>query len=58
MALNYLSSDPTPVDEILRQCHISGLAVLIILLELEIAGRIRRHTGNLVSLLYSMPKDL
>lgn len=56
--LNYLGLDPTPVDEILRQCHISGPVVMMSLLELELTGRIMRHPGNQVSLLYSMPKSL
>jgi len=43
---------PTPVlvDELIRQCQLSAAAVASLLLELELAGRIERHPGNLVSL--------
>ena len=48
-----LSPTPTPVDEIIRQCQIGGPAILVVLLELELAGRIQRHAGNQVSLVFS-----
>ena len=43
---------PTPVavDELVRQCQLSAASVATLLLELELAGRIERHPGNLVSL--------
>ena len=46
-----LSPTPVPVDELVRQCHLSPSLVMTILLELELAGRIGRHPGNQVSLL-------
>jgi DNA processing protein len=46
-----LSPTPLPVDELVRQCHLSPALVVTILLELELAGRIERHPGNQVSLL-------
>jgi DNA processing protein len=46
-----LSPTPVPVDELVRQCHLSPALVVTILLELELAGRIGRHPGNQVSLL-------
>jgi DNA processing protein len=45
-----LGPTPVPVDELVRQCHLSAAAVATLLLELELAGRIERHPGNLVSL--------
>jgi DNA processing protein len=45
-----LGPTPTPVDEIIRQCQLSPAIVLTVLLELELAGRLVRHPGNLVSL--------
>ena len=46
-----LAPSPTPVDEILRECHFSPAVVTTVLLELELAGRCERHPGNRVSLL-------
>jgi DNA processing protein len=45
-----LSPTPVAVDELMRQCQLSAAAVATLLLELELAGRIERHPGNLVSL--------
>jgi DNA processing protein len=44
-----LGPAPVEVDELVRICGGSTQAVLIILLELELAGRITRHPGNRVS---------
>ncbi len=41
---------PVPVDELIRQCGLSGAAVQLVLLELELAGRLERHAGGRVSL--------
>ena len=46
-----LSPTPVPVDELVRQCHLSAAVVVTILLELELAGRVARHPGNQVALL-------
>ncbi len=45
-----LGPTPVAVDELVRQCQLSAAAVATLLLELELAGRIERHPGNLVSL--------
>jgi DNA processing protein len=41
---------PTSVDELVRQCRAPAGAVLSILLELELAGRLYRESGNRVVL--------
>lgn len=48
-----LSHEPTPVDEIIRRCQIKPPILMMILIELELAGRIQRHPGNQVSLVLS-----
>ena len=48
--LEKLDRTPVAVDELVRQCHLSAAAVATLLLELELAGRVERHPGNLVSL--------
>jgi len=50
LVLERLGSAPVAVDELVRQCHLSAAAVATLLLELELAGRVERHPGNLVSL--------
>jgi len=40
---------PVEVDELVRQCNSTVSAVLSVLLELEVAGRLARHSGNRVS---------
>jgi DNA processing protein len=44
-----LSPVPLAVDEIIRQCHLSPPVVALVLLELELAGRIERHPGNRIA---------
>lgn len=46
-----LGPAPTPVDEVIRRCHVSAAEVAGLLLELELAGRLERHRGNSVSLI-------
>lgn len=41
---------PVPVDELIRQSGLPGAAVQLVLLELELAGRLDRHAGGRVSL--------
>ncbi len=48
-----LSFEPLGVDELIRTCQLSVNVVQTILLELELAGRVKRHHGNKVSLLES-----
>jgi DNA processing protein len=50
--LGLLGPSPVAVDELIRQCHMSAPAVLAVLLEAELAGRLDRHPGNQVSLRY------
>ncbi len=44
-----IGAAPVEVDELVRLCKSSASAVLAVLLELELAGRISRHSGNRVS---------
>jgi DNA processing protein len=44
-----LGVTPVEIDEIIRQIGASTGAILTVLLELELAGRCRRHPGNRVS---------
>lgn len=46
-----LGPAPLEVDEIIRSCQISPSVVSMVLLELELAGRLERHPGNRVSLI-------
>ncbi len=50
LVLEKLGPTPVPVDELVRQCQLTAAAVATLLLELELAGRVERHPGNLVSL--------
>jgi DNA processing protein len=45
-----LGYSPVVVDELLVQCQITAGTLSLILLELELAGRLQRHTGHRVSL--------
>ena len=49
--LSLLGPVPLQVDEIIRQCHLSPPVVALVLLELELAGRIERHPGNRIATL-------
>jgi DNA processing protein len=49
LILERLGPTPVAVDELVRQCHLSAAAVATLLLELELAGEVERHPGNLVS---------
>ena len=46
-----LGPAPTPVDEIIRHTGMHPAQVFMILLELDLAGRLERHAGGAVSLL-------
>ncbi|HTT80354.1 MAG TPA: DNA-processing protein DprA [Stellaceae bacterium] len=50
LIVEHLGPSPVAVDELVRQCQLSAASVATLLLELELAGRIERHPGNLVSL--------
>ena len=49
--LRLLSHTPTPVDDLVRRCQFSIAAVLAVLTELELAGRVESLPGNRVGLL-------
>lgn len=48
--MSLLSPAPVSVDDLIRLSNASARAVRMVLLELEIAGRLERHGGGLVSL--------
>ncbi len=48
-----LGPSPLPVDDLLRHCQFSPAAVMAVLLELELAGRVETLPGNRVALLES-----
>jgi DNA processing protein len=50
LILEALSPVPVAVDELARDCQVSLPVVLTILLELELAGRLERQSGQRVSL--------
>jgi DNA processing protein len=49
--LGLLSPTPVPVDDLVRRCQFSTSAVLAVLTELELGGRVESLPGNRVSLL-------
>ncbi|WP_235399082.1 DNA-processing protein DprA [Sphingomonas sp. SRS2] len=48
--IDLLGPVPLPVDELIRQAGVAAAIVQMVLLELELAGRIERHAGGRVSL--------
>ena len=48
--IDLASSSPTPVDEIIRRFNCAPATVKAALLDLEVAGRNRHLSGNLVAL--------
>tara|TARA_B100000073_G_C23744613_1_gene574764 strand:+ start:1915 stop:2976 length:1062 start_codon:yes stop_codon:yes gene_type:complete len=48
---NNLSHMPVTVDELLRTCQFNISEVQTVLLDMELGGRITRHSGNRISLL-------
>jgi DNA processing protein len=49
--LDLLGSSPTAVDDVVRRCQFSAAAVMAVLLELELAGRIETLPGARIALL-------
>ncbi|MBU6498450.1 MAG: DNA-processing protein DprA, partial [Rhodospirillales bacterium] len=49
--LDLLGASPTSVDQLIRLCHAPTQAVMSVLLDLEIAGRVEALPGNRVVLL-------
>ncbi len=50
LVMQNLSFSPVQVDELIRTCLLSIPVLQTVLLEMELAGRIKRHPGNRVSL--------
>lgn len=50
-----LSPVPTPVDDVIRHTGLHPAQVFMILLELDLAGRLERHAGGMVSLVVADP---
>jgi DNA processing protein len=50
--LELLDISPTAVDDVVRRCQFSAAAVMAVLLELELAGRVQTLPGNRVALLF------
>lgn len=48
---NALGPTPVEIDDIIRHTEIPAATVYLVLLELDLAGRLHRHPGGLVSLL-------
>ncbi len=46
-----LGPTPTKVDDLVRRCQLSAAAVMVVLLELELAGRVETLPGNRFALL-------
>ncbi len=49
--VSLLGPSPVQIDDLVRLSNSSPAVVRMVLLELEIAGRLERHGGSLVSLL-------
>lgn len=45
-----LGPAPTPVDDVIRDCQVTAASAQVVLLELEVAGRLTRLPGNKVAL--------
>jgi DNA processing protein len=50
-----LGPSPAPVDAVMRRCQLSPPAVMVVLLELELAGRIETLPGGRVAVLADPP---
>ena len=49
-----LGTDPVSVDLLIQDTGLDARSVNIVLVELAVAGRLERHPGNRVSLIYPM----
>ena len=49
--LELLGPSPSSVDDLIRRCQFSAAAVMAVLLELELAGRVETLPGNRIALL-------
>jgi DNA processing protein len=48
--ISLLGPTPVAIDDLVRLSHTSAAVVRTVLLELELAGRVERHGGGMVSL--------
>ncbi len=53
--LELLGFSPIGIDELARRAHVSPAALASAILELELAGRVERQPGGLISLIKSTP---
>ena len=51
LVIEMLGPSPTSVDDLVRRCQFSAPAILTVLLELELAGRVETLPGNRVALI-------
>lgn len=51
LVANALGPSPVEMDDIIRHTGLSASAIMLVLLELDIAGRIQRHAGGKISLI-------
>ena len=49
--VNLLGPSPISLDDLIRMADASPAVVRVVLLELELAGRLERHGGGLISLI-------
>jgi len=49
--VDLFNTSPTAVDEVVRRCQFSAAAVMAVLLEMELAGRIQTLPGSRVAML-------
>ncbi len=49
--LEALGPSPVTLDDIVRTCHLPPNLVVTLLMELDLAGRLERHAGTMVSLI-------
>ncbi len=54
IVIGNLGPDLVSVDTLIQETGLDARLINIILVELELAGRLERHTGNRVSLIYNM----
>lgn len=53
--LELIGPSPTPVDAVMRRCQLSAPAIMAVLLELELAGRVETLPGGRVAALANPP---
>ena len=46
-----MGATPVEIDDIIRHTNYPAQTVYLVLLELDLAGRLQRHSGGLVSLI-------